>query len=194
MLSGTSVARDFVELPSQWFEHWLDSNLVLQKFALNAEDGSPIDRKFLSNLLKARHFNSAFETIEYLVSAIVDIEIHSNKSCKSPIDTEKELMKRIKLHPAILPRHKVSNFAHIFSGGYASSYYSYIWSEMMDEDAFAAFSESGDIFNPKLANSFEKNILSTGGSEEPEKLYKSFRGKIPSFEVLIKSRQLEKFV
>ena len=195
MISGTNVPRDFVELPSQWFEHWLDSNEVMGQFAISIKDGTSIPKELMNKLSAAKSFNSGFDTMEYLASALVDIEIHSDASCKDPLEKQREVLKKIKLHNAIFPRHQVEHFSHIFSGsGYASAYYSYIWSEMMDEDAFLAFEETGDLFDEKLAKSFEGNILAKGGSDEPEKLYKSFRGKLPTIEALIKSRNLEKFV
>ncbi len=194
MISGTSVSRDFVELPSQWFEHWLDSEEILSNYAINVDNESPIPKELINNLVSSKSFNSGFDTAEYLSSALVDIEMHSDNLCVDPLKKQKEVLKKIGLHHAILPRHNVEHFAHIFSGdGYASAYYSYIWSEMMDEDAFLAFEESGNIFNPIVAERFEKNILARGGSEEPERLYKAFRGKLPSIKALIKSRNLEAF-
>ena len=194
MISGTSVSRDFVELPSQWFEHWLDSEEILSNYAVNANNGSPIPKELINNLVSSKSFNSGFDTAEYLSSALVDIEMHSDNLCDDPLKKQKEVLEKIGSHHAILPRHNVEHFAHIFSGdGYASAYYSYIWSEMMDEDAFLAFEESGNIFNPIVAERFEKNILARGGSEEPERLYKAFRGKLPSIKALIKSRNLEAF-
>ena len=194
MISGTSVSRDFVELPSQWFEHWLDSEEILSNYAVNANNGSPIPKELINNLVSSKSFNSGFDTAEYLSSALVDIEMHSDNLCDDPLKKQKEVLEKIGLHHAILPRHNVEHFAHIFSGdGYASAYYSYIWSEMMDEDAFLAFEESGNIFNPIVAERFERNILARGGSEEPERLYKAFRGKLPSIKALIKSRNLGAF-
>ena len=195
MISGTSVSRDFVELPSQWFEHWLDSEEILNNYAISAHDGTTISKELLANLMAAKSFNSGFDTMEYLASALVDIEIHSDNLYKDPLRKQREVLEKIGLHQAILPRHNVEHFAHIFSGGgYASAYYSYIWSEMMDEDAFTAFEETGDIFNPIVAEKFERNILARGGSDEPERLYRAFRGKLPSIEALIKSRNLEAFI
>ena len=191
----TSVSRDFVELPSQWFEHWLDSEEILNNYAISAHDGTTISKELRANLMAAKSFNSGFDTMEYLASALVDIEIHSDNLYKDPLRKQREVLEKIGLHQAILPRHNVEHFAHIFSGGgYASAYYSYIWSEMMDEDAFTAFEETGDIFNPIVAEKFERNILARGGSDEPERLYRAFRGKLPSIEALIKSRNLEAFI
>ena len=195
MISGTSVSRDFVELPSQWFEHWLDSEEILSNYAVSISNGTPIPKELMTNLMASKSFNSGFETAEYLSSALVDIEIHSDYLCDDPLRKQKEVLEKIGLHHAILPRHNVEHFAHIFSGdGYASAYYSYIWSEMMDEDAFSAFEETGNIFNPIVAEKFEKNILARGGSDEPERLYRAFRGKLPSIKAIIKSRNLEAFI
>ena len=195
MISGTSVSRDFVELPSQWFEHWLDSEEILSNYAVSAYNGKPIPKELRTNFMAGKSFNSGFDTAEYLSSALVDIEMHSDNQCNDPLKKQSEVLEKIGLHQAILPRHNVEHFAHIFSGdGYASAYYSYIWSEMMDEDAFSAFEETGNIFNPIVAEKFERNILAKGGSDEPEKLYRAFRGKLPSIKALIKSRNLEAFI
>ncbi len=191
MLSGTSVSRDFVELPSQWFEHWLESKEILNKFTSHYKTKKNIPSKLLENVILSRTFNSGFDTTEYLASAIIDIKLHSEKPISDPIKLEKTYLNKIGLTKAIYPRHNLAQFQHIFSGGgYASAYYSYIWSEMMDEDAYSAFKKTGDIFNKKTAESFEKNILSKGGLKEPEILYKAFRKKLPDPQILIKSRNL----
>ena len=191
MLSGTSVSRDFVELPSQWFEHWLESEEILKKFTCHYETKNNIPSKLLKNVILSRTFNSGFDTTEYLASAIMDIKLHSEKPNSNPIKLEKTYLDKIGLTKAIYPRHNLAQFQHIFSGGgYASAYYSYMWSEMMDEDAYSAFVETGNIFDKKTAKSFEKNILSKGGLKEPEILYKAFRKKLPDPKILIKSRNL----
>ena len=121
----------------------------------------------------------------------MDIKLHSEKPISNPIKLEKKYLNKIGLTKAIYPRHNLAQFQHIFSGGgYASAYYSYMWSEMMDEDAYSAFKETGDIFDKETAKSFEKNILSKGGTKEPEILYKAFRKKLPDPQILIKSRNL----
>ena len=191
MLSGTSVSRDFVELPSQWFEHWLESEEILKKFTCHYETKNNIPSKLLKNVILSRTFNSGFDTTEYLASAIMDIKLHSEKTNSNPIKLEKTYLDKIGLTKAIYPRHNLAQFQHIFSGGgYASAYYSYMWSEMMDEDAYSAFVETGNIFDKVTAKSFEKNILSKGGLKEPEILYKAFRKKLPDPKILIKSRNL----
>ena len=191
MLSGTSVSRDFVELPSQWFEHWLESKEILKKFTSHYKTKKNITSKLLKNVISSRTFNSGFDTTEYLASAIMDIKLHSEKPISNPIKLEKKYLNKIGLTKAIYPRHNLAQFQHIFSGGgYASAYYSYMWSEMMDEDAYSAFKETGDIFDKETAKSFEKNILSKGGTKEPEILYKAFRKKLPDPQILIKSRNL----
>ena len=191
MLSGTSVSRDFVELPSQWFEHWLESEEILKKFTCHYETKNNIPPKLLKNVILSRTFNSGFDTTEFLASAIMDIKLHSEKTNSNPIKLEKTYLDKIGLTKAIYPRHNLAQFQHIFSGGgYASAYYSYMWSEMMDEDAYSAFVETGNIFDKVTAKSFEKNILSKGGLKEPEILYKAFRKKLPDPKILIKSRNL----
>ena len=191
MLSGTSVSRDFVELPSQWFEHWLESKEILKKFTSHYKTKKNIPAKLLKNVISSRTFNSGFDTTEYLASAIMDIKLHSEKPITNPIKLEKTFLNKIGLTKAIYPRHNLAQFQHIFSGGgYASAYYSYLWSEMMDEDAYSVFKKTGDIFNKETAESFEKNILSKGGLKEPEILYKAFRKKLPDPQILIKSRNL----
>jgi peptidyl-dipeptidase Dcp len=191
MVSGTSVPRDFVELPSQLYEHWLEVPDVLQKFATHAETGATIPQDLLNKLLGAATFDMGFQTVEYIASAMVDLEYHTTDVPDDIMTRQAEILADMGLPHAIGMRHATPQFAHVFSGGhYASAYYSYMWSEVMDADAFAAFDEKGDAFDPDLARSLEANILSTGGSQDPEVLYKAYRGRLPGVEALLKGRGL----
>ena len=191
MVSGTSVPRDFVELPSQLYEHWLEVPDVLQKFATHAETGATIPQDLLNKLLGAATFDMGFQTVEYIASAMVDLAYHTTDVPDDIMTRQAEILADMGLPHAIGMRHATPQFAHVFSGGhYASAYYSYMWSEVMDADAFAAFDEKGDAFDPDLARSLEANILSTGGSQDPEVLYKAYRGRLPGVEALLKGRGL----
>ena len=190
-VSGTSVPRDFVELPSQLYEHWLEVPAVLQKFAIHAETGAAIPQDLLGKLLGAATFDMGFQTVEYIASAMVDLEYHTNDVPDDIMTRQADILANMGLPHAIGMRHATPQFAHVFSGGhYASAYYSYMWSEVMDADAFAAFEEKGDAFDPALAKSLETNILSTGGSQDPEVLYTAYRGRLPGIEALLKGRGL----
>ena len=188
-ISGTSVARDFVELPSQLFEHWLSVPSVLEKFAIHAETNEPIPKDLLKKLLDAENYDQGFSTVEYVSSALVDLAFHNEIPTKDPMQKQREVLDRIKMPAEITMRHATPHFAHIFSGdGYSSGYYSYMWSEVMDADAFEAFNEINDPFDPEIAHSLEKHIYSAGGSLPAEELYMNFRGSMPKVEALLKGR------
>jgi peptidyl-dipeptidase Dcp len=190
-ISGTSVARDFVELPSQLYEHWLSVPSVLEKFAIHAETNKAIPKDLLEKLLKAENYDQGFSTVEYVSSALVDLAFHNETLTKDPMQKQKEVLDRIKMPAEITMRHATPHFAHIFSGdGYSSGYYSYMWSEVMDADAFEAFNEINDPFSPDIAHSLEKNIYSAGGSLPADELYMNFRGSMPKVEALLKGRGL----
>ena len=190
-VSGTSVPRDFVELPSQLYEHWLEVPEVLQRFATHAETGAAMPQALLDKVLGAATFDMGFQTVEYIASAMVDLEYHTSEVPTDIMARQAEILAGMGMPHAIGMRHATPHFAHVFSGGhYASAYYSYMWSEVMDADAFAAFDEIGDAFNPDLAKSLEANILSTGGSQDPEDLYIAYRGRLPGVEALLKGRGL----
>ncbi len=191
-ISGTSVARDFVELPSQLFEHWLEVPEVLEKFATHAETGEPIPRDMLDRLLAANTYDMGFQTVEYVGSALVDLEFHAGEAPEDPIAFQREILDGIEMPHAIGMRHATPHFSHVFSGdGYSSGYYSYMWSEVMDADAFAAFGEAGGPFDPETAAKLERHILSAGGREEAKDAYIGFRGKMPGVEALLKGRGLD---
>ncbi|MEM8978786.1 MAG: M3 family metallopeptidase [Pseudomonadota bacterium] len=192
-ISGTSVPRDFVELPSQLYEHWLDVPEVLSRYAVHAETGEPIPQDLLQRLIGANTFDIGFQTVEYVASALVDLEMHRGEAPSDPMAFQKSVLDKIGMPRAISMRHATPHFAHVFSGGYyAASYYSYMWSEVMDADAFAAFEEAGSAFDAGTAQKLEEFILSKGGSIDPAELYTSFRGRLPGVEALLKGRGLNK--
>ncbi|MBD3680139.1 MAG: M3 family metallopeptidase [Rhodobacteraceae bacterium] len=190
-ISGTSVARDFVELPSQLFEHWLEVPEVLAEFATHAETGAPMPGDLLERLLKAQTYDMGFQTVEYVASALVDLAFHDGAAPADPMARQAEVLEALGMPAAIGMRHATPHFAHVFSGdGYSSGYYSYMWSEVMDADAFAAFEEAGGAFDAETAKRLEEFILSAGGSQEAEALYTAFRGRMPGVEALLKGRGL----
>ncbi|MFA5899919.1 MAG: M3 family metallopeptidase [Hyphomicrobium sp.] len=190
-ISGTSVTRDFVELPSQLYEHWLMVPETLEKFALHHETGKPMPAKLLSRIKKARNFNQGFSTIEYLASAFVDMELHARDE-EGDIDVgafEKETLSRLGMPAEIVMRHRIPPFLHIM-GGYAAGYYSYLWSEVMDADAFAAFEEAGNHFDKATAKKLHKYIYSGGNQRDPLEAYVAFRGRPPEITGMLKKRGL----
>jgi peptidyl-dipeptidase Dcp len=191
--AGTSVPRDFVELPSQIMEHWAFEPEVLHLYAKHYETGEVIPDQLVAKMKEASKFNQGFGTVEYLAAAMLDMSFHTIPPGKS-IDVasfEKEEMKKLGLIPQISPRYRSTYFQHIFSGGYSAGYYSYIWSEVLDSDAYAAFKEAGNIFDPGIAASFRKNILEKGNTREPMDSYKAFRGREPEVKYLLKNRGLD---
>ncbi|MBI1218349.1 MAG: peptidase M3 [Rhodobacteraceae bacterium] len=190
-ISGTSVARDFVELPSQLYEHWLEVPEVLQTHARHTVTGAPMPQDMLERLLAAGTYDQGFATVEYLASALVDLAFHEGAAPADPMALQAQVLADLGMPKAIRMRHATPNFAHVFSGdGYSSGYYSYMWSEVMDADAFAAFEEAGDAFDPETAARLERFILSAGGSQEADALYTAFRGRMPGVEPLLKGRGL----
>ena len=192
-ISGTSVARDFVELPSQLYEHWLEVPEVLAAFATHAETGEPMPDDLLQRMLGAATYDMGFSTVEYVASALVDLGFHDGPAPADPMQKQAEILEEIGMPRAIRMRHATPHFAHVFAGdGYSSGYYSYMWSEVMDADAFAAFEEVGDPFDPAIAKLLEDTVLSSGGSVDAADLYKAFRGRLPGVEALLKGRGLDK--
>ncbi|MGA9009609.1 MAG: M3 family metallopeptidase [Xanthobacteraceae bacterium] len=194
-ISGTSVATDFVELPSQLYEHWLEQPYVLRRFARHYQTGEAMPEELLQRLIAARNFNKGFGTVEYIASAMVDLDFHSLTSdadikAAADVDTfEADALEHIAMPQEIVMRHRSPHFAHIFSGGgYASAYYSYMWSEVLDADAFAAFEETGDIFDAATAKRLHDTIYAAGGSQDPADAYKAFRGRLPSADALLRKR------
>lgn len=190
-ISGTSVARDFVELPSQLYEHWLEVPSVLEAHARHYETGEPMPRAMLERLLAAGTYDQGFATVEFVSSAMVDLEFHTGAAPADPMQKQAEVLEGLGMPRAIRMRHATPHFAHVFSGdGYSAGYYSYMWSEVMDADAFAAFEEAGDPFDPETAEKLERFILGAGGSEDAEALYLKFRGRMPGVEPLLRGRGL----
>lgn len=191
-LAGTSVPRDFVELPSQIMENWAAEPEVMKMYAKHYKTGEVIPDTLIEKMQKAGTFDQGFATIEYLAASLLDMQYHTqSETIKIDAETfEKEAMSRINLPTTIIPRYRSTYFNHIFSGGYSAGYYSYIWSGVLDTDAFEVFKTNG-LFNQDSANSFRKNILEKGGTEEPMELYKSFRGAEPTIEPLLRKRGLD---
>ena len=190
-LSGTNVSRDFVELPSQIMENWAFEPDVLKLYAKHYETGEMIPDELVEKMKKASKFNQGFATVEYLAASFLDMDYHTLTQAKevNALKFEKESLEKISLIPEIIVRYRSTYFRHIFSGGYSSGYYSYIWSEVLDSDAFQAFKETS-LFDQKTAASYRKNILAAGGTEDPMVLYKRFRGKEPSIEPILEKRGL----
>ena len=190
-IAGTSVARDFVELPSQLYEHWLSVPEVLSTHARHWQTGAPMPEALRDRLLAASTYDQGFATVEFVASALVDLAFHEGTPPADPMARQTEILDALGMPRAIRMRHATPHFAHVFSGdGYSSGYYSYMWSEVMDADAFEAFTEAGDPFDPVTAARLEQHILSAGGSEEAEVLYTRFRGRMPGVEALLKGRGL----
>ena len=192
-ISGTSVARDFVELPSQLYEHWLSVPEILETHARHVETGAPMPRALVDRLIGAETFNQGFATVEYVGSALVDLEMHvlTETDNFDPKSFEADVLAGIGMPAEIIMRHRSPHFQHVFAGdGYSAGYYSYMWSEVMDADAFKAFEESGDVFDRPTADRLARHVYAAGGSEPPEDAYTGFRGKMPGVEALLEGRGL----
>ncbi len=191
LIACTRVATDFVELPSQLFEHWLEEPAVLRRFARHCQTGTAIPDDLLRRLTAARSFNQGFATVEYVSSALVDLELHLRPGAEDldPTAFEQEILARIDMPTEIGMRHRLPHFLHVFAGGgYASGYYSYMWSEVLDADAFEAFRETGDVFDPDTAARLRDHVLAAGNRTEPGEAYIGFRGRLPTAEALLRKR------
>ncbi|WP_075291730.1 M3 family metallopeptidase [Pararhizobium arenae] len=189
-VSGTGVSRDFVELPSQLYEHWLTVPDILKRYAVHVETGEPMPQALLDKVLAARTFNAGFNTVEFTSSALVDMAFHTRETVEDPMAVQAEILDEIGMPKSIVMRHATPHFQHIFSGGYSAGYYSYMWSEVLDADAFSAFEETGDAFNGETARKLKENIYSVGGSVDPEDAYRAFRGKLPSPDAMLRKKGL----
>ncbi len=191
-LSGTAVPRDFVELPSQVMENWATEPEVLKLYARHYKTDEPMPDDLIMRIDQSRKFNQGFITVEYLAAAYLDMDWHMRADTDpyDPLEFEETSMKRIGIIPEIRPRYRSTYFRHIFAGGYSAGYYSYIWAQVLDADAFAAFQET-ELFNPDLARAFRENILATGGTADPMELYTRFRGAGPTVGALLKRKGFE---
>ena len=193
LIAGTNVARDFVELPSQLYEHWLEQPAVLRAHARHAVTGEPMPEALLEKVLAARRFNQGFATIEYTSSALVDLDLHllAEGEGLDAMAFETAALERIGMPSYMVMRHRTPHFQHIFSGdGYASGYYSYLWSEVLDADAFEAFEEAGDIFAPEIAQRLHDYVYAAGYRRDPAEAYTLFRGRLPTADALLRKRGL----
>jgi peptidyl-dipeptidase Dcp len=190
-ISCASVLTDWVELPSQLYEHWFEQPDMLRKFARHYQTGEPIPEALVGKLMAAKNFDRGCQTLEYISSALVDLDLHLLPSADG-LDVNafaKRTLDRLGMPEEIAMRHRPPHHTHVFSGAYyAAAYYSYMWSEVLDADAFAAFEEAGDIFDPAVAKRLREHVLSTGGSRDPAELYVAFRGRLPSAGALLKKR------
>ena len=192
-LSGTNVLRDFVELPSQIFEHWLDEPEVLRRHARHCVTGEAIPDALVARLQAARKFNQGYETVRYAASALMDLAAHALTDADVPeIDVlERSVLERIGLPPAIGMMHRLAHFQHLFSdAGYAAGYYVYLWAEVLDADAYDAFVEAGDAFDPQVAERLRRCIYASGNSIEPGEAFRAFRGREPSTQPMLRQRGL----
>ena len=190
MISGTGVLQDFVELPSQLYEHWLDRPEILEKFARHYKTGAPMPPALMDRLIASRTFNQGFLTTEYLGSTYADLDFHLG-GAKEAHAVEAETRARMQMPEEVVLRHRPPHFQHIFSGDhYAAGYYSYLWSEVLDADAFDAFEEASDVFDPAVAKRLRDNIYAAGGARDPAEAYTAFRGRLPSVDPLLRKRGL----
>jgi peptidyl-dipeptidase Dcp len=193
-LSGTSVLRDFVELPSQIFEHWITEPEVLQRHARHWQTGEPIPAELIERLHRARRFNQGYETVRYTASAIADMAVHSLSDAEPPADLcafEAELLRQRGLPHGVGQNHRLVHFQHLFAGsGYAAGYYVYLWAEVLDADGYAAFTEAGSPFDPTVAERLQRFIYASGNSLEPGAAYAAFRGRAPTVQPLLEKRGL----
>lgn len=191
-LSGTSVYTDFVELPSQIMENWAAEPEVLKMYAKHYKTGEVIPDELIAKLQASATFDQGFATVEYLAASYLDLNYHTLTQPleEDVIPFEENAMKKLGLVSSIIPRYRSTYFNHIFSGGYSAGYYSYIWSGVLDTDAFEAF-KTTSLFDPSTARSFRVNILERGGTTDPMVLYKQFRGAEPSIEPLLRKRGLD---
>ena len=191
-LSGTAVSRDFVELPSQLYEHWLTVPAILRKHAVHHQTGAAMPEALVAKMLAAGNFNAGFATVEFAASALVDMAYHAEAEAPAdPLAFEAQTLEKLGMPQEIAMRHATPHFLHVFSGdGYSAGYYSYMWSEVLDADAFSAFEETGDPFNAELAQKLRRHIYAAGGTRDPEELYRAFRGKMPSPDAMMEKRGL----
>src|SRR5262249_48518082 len=192
MIAGTNVPGDFVELPSQLYEHWLARPEILRRFALHHRTGEPMPEELMARLIASRNFNQGFMTAEYLGSAFVDLDFHDGRTAADAGAVEAATRARIAMPEEIVSRPRPPHFQHVFAGegAYAAGYYSYLWSEVLDADAFAAFEATGDVFDPALARRLHDYVYAAGNSRDPAEAYRAFRGALPGPDALLRKRGL----
>jgi peptidyl-dipeptidase Dcp len=193
-LSGTAVARDYVEFPSQLLEHWLSTPEVLNQFAVHYQTGKPIPQELVDRITKTSTFNQGFETTEFLASALIDMKLHLSKETKiDPDKFEKETLDALGMPKEIVMRHRTPQFAHVFAGdGYSAGYYSYLWADVITADAYRAFTEASGPYDKGVANRLTQNIFSVGNTIDPADGYRTFRGRNPEIEALLVKRGFSK--
>jgi len=192
-LSGTSVLRDFVEFPSQILENWLLQPEILKVYATHHETGEAMPDSLIEQILKAQTFNQGFATVEYLASALVDLDLHAHTAPESLnlLEFEQQTLSELQMPGGIGMRHRLPHFSHLFSSnGYASAYYVYLWAEVLEADGFDAFTEAGDVFDQALGQSLRENIFSAGNRQDPMQAYIAFRGRPPAVDPMLRKRGL----
>ena len=190
----SDVPRDFVELPSQVMEHWVFEPEVLKVYAKHYQTGEVIPQELVDKIVKSGKYGQGFATVEYLAASLLDMDYHILKKQSANMDVEAfeaDAMNKRGLISQIPPRYRTTYFSHTMTGGYTAGYYSYIWAEVLDADAFDAYKETGDIFNQEVATKFRQCVLTPGGIDDAMDMYKNFRGKEPSIEPLLKNRGLK---
>ena len=193
MIAGTNVPRDFVEFPSQLYEHWLERPEILERYAIHYRTGEPMPEDLIGRVLAARTFNQGFATVEYVSSALVDLDFHLLGAPEEvdPTEFEQASLAKIGMPAGMVMRHRPAHFGHVFAGdGYSAAYYSYLWSEVLDADGFGAFEEAGDIFEPGAAKRLRDYVYSAGALREPAEAYRLFRGRLPDPGALLRKRGL----
>lgn len=192
-LASTNVLTDFVELPSQLMEHWFSEEQVLEKYATHFETGEPVPKDLLDKLKAAESFNQGFGTIEYTACALMDMALHQVEDYTDfdLLDFERRELERLGMPQGIVMRHRPAHFLHLFASEmYAAGYYVYLWAEVLDADAYAAFEEAGDIFDPEVARRARKYIYSAGNTMDPNELFRQFRGRDPDIQFMLKKKGL----
>ncbi|MGE0115526.1 MAG: M3 family metallopeptidase [Steroidobacteraceae bacterium] len=189
-LAGTAVARDFVEFPSQLLEHWLLAPQVLNRFARHYQTGQPMPQELVDKIMRARNFNQGFTTLEYLASAMIDMQLHlAGDADIDAAQFERDTLQALGMPEEIVMRHRTPQFSHVFSSdGYAAGYYSYLWADTLVADAWEAFTDSGDLFDVQLAARLRQHVFSTGNQQEPDAAYRAFRGCDADVNALMRKR------
>lgn len=188
-LSGTAVARDYVEFPSQLLEHWLATPEVLNKFALHYKTNEPLPKSMVDRIEQAANFNEGFATVETISSSFVDMKLHLTTETIDPVKFEKETLEKLNMPSEIVMRHRIPQFAHIFSGdGYAAGYYSYLWADVINADAYEAFNEGTGPYDKEIANRLYNTVFSVGNTIDNERGYENFRGRAPKSDALMRAR------